>query len=78
MLEGLKARAQVLGRAVRSAGKRNRSLIRLYSTLVGQRERAYLELGRLRFRESIDPARMVWISASSAGLKRRGSSIIRK
>ena len=48
MLEGLKARAQGLGRAARSAGKRSRTLTRLYSTLIGQRERAYLELGRWR------------------------------
>jgi hypothetical protein len=73
MLEGLKARAQGLGRAVRSAGKRSRTLIRLYSTLIGQRERAYLELRRLRSRESIDPARMVWIFGSG----RSGSTWLR-
>ncbi len=73
MLEDLKARAQGLGRAVRSAGKRSRTLTRLYSTLIGQRERAYLELGRLRSRESIDPARMVWIFGSG----RSGSTWLR-
>src|SRR5215211_3199316 len=73
MLEGLKARAQGLGRAVRSAGKRSRTLTRLYSTLIGQRERAYLELGRLRSRESIDPARMIWIFGSG----RSGSTWLR-
>jgi hypothetical protein len=73
MLEGLKASAQGLGRAVRSAGKRSRMLTRLYSTLIGQRERAYLELGRLRSRESIDPTRMVWIFGSG----RSGSTWLR-
>jgi Sulfotransferase domain len=73
MLEGLRARAQVLGRAVRSAGKRSRTLTRIYSTLIGQRERAYLELGRSRSRESIDPARMVWIFGSG----RSGSTWLR-
>src|SRR5918994_2555806 len=73
MLEGLKARAQGLERAVRSVGKRSRTLTRLYSTLIGQRERAYLELGRLRSRESIDPGRMVWIFGSG----RSGSTWLR-
>jgi Sulfotransferase domain len=73
MLEGLRARAQGLGRAVRSTGKRSRSLTRLYSTLIGQRERAYLELGRWRSRESIDPAKMVWIFGSG----RSGSTWLR-
>src|SRR5919112_1336964 len=73
MLEGLKARARGLGRAVRSVGKRNRTLIRLYSTLIGQRERAYFELGRWRKGEGIDPARMVWIFGSG----RSGSTWLR-
>jgi hypothetical protein len=73
LVEGLRARAQGLRRAVRSAGKRSRTLTRLYSTLIGQRERAYLELGRLRSRESIDPARMVWIFGSG----RSGSTWLR-
>ena len=73
MLEGLRARAQGLGRAVRSVGKRSRTLTRLYSALIGQRERAHLELGRLRSRESIDPARMVWIFGSG----RSGSTWLR-
>ena len=73
MLESLRARAGGLGRAVRSAGKRSRTLTRLYSALIGQRERAYLELGRLRSGESIDPARMVWIFGSG----RSGSTWLR-
>jgi Sulfotransferase domain len=73
MLEGLKARAQGLGRAVRSTGKRSRTLTRLYSKLIGQRERAYLEMGRLRTGEGIDPARMVWIFGSG----RSGSTWLR-
>ena len=48
-------------------------LTRLYSTIIGQRERAYLELGRLRSRETIDPARMVWIFGSG----RSGSTWLR-
>jgi hypothetical protein len=71
MLEGLRARALGLGRTVRSAGKRSRTLTRIYSTLVGQRERAYLELGRSR--ENIDPTRMVWIFGSG----RSGSTWLR-
>ena len=73
MLEGLRARAQELGRAARSAAKGSRTLTRLYSTLVGQRERAYLALRRSRSRESIDPARMVWIFGSG----RSGSTWLR-
>jgi hypothetical protein len=79
MLEGLKARARGLGRAVRSVGKRNRTLVRIYSTLVGQRERAYFELGRLRSRvagkgvRDIDPGMMVWIFGSG----RSGSTWLR-
>jgi hypothetical protein len=73
MLESLRTRARGLRRAVRSAGKRSRTLTRLYSTLLGQRERAYLELGRWRSRESIDPARMVWIFGSG----RSGSTWLR-
>ena len=74
MLEGLKARAQGLGRAVRSAGKRSRTLTRIYSALIGQRERAYLELGRLRSKGTgIDPGRMVWIFGSG----RSGSTWLR-
>jgi hypothetical protein len=73
MLEGLRAHAQGLGRAVRSVGKRSRTLTRIYSKLVGQRERAYLELGRLGSRKSIDPGRMVWIFGSG----RSGSTWLR-
>jgi hypothetical protein len=73
MLESMRARARGLGRAVRSAGKRSKTLTRLYSILIGQRERAYLELGRLRSRESIDPGRMVWIFGSG----RSGSTWLR-
>jgi hypothetical protein len=54
-------------------GKRSQTLTRLYSAIIGQRERAYLELGRLRSRESIDPARMVWIFGSG----RSGSTWLR-
>ena len=73
MFEGFRARLQGLGRALRSAGKRSRTLTRIYSTLVGQRERAYLELGRLRSGESLDPGRMVWIFGSG----RSGSTWLR-
>jgi hypothetical protein len=73
MLEDLKARVRRLGRTLRSAGKKSRTLTRLYGTLIGQRERAYLELGRLRSRESIDPSRMVWIFGSG----RSGSTWLR-
>ncbi len=70
----LRARVLGLGRAVRSAGKRSRALARIYSTLVGQRERAYLELGRLKKREgAVDPGRMVWIFGSG----RSGSTWLR-
>jgi len=73
MLEGLKTRARGFGRAVRSVGKRSRTLTRLYGTLIGQRERAYLELGRWRKDERIDPARLVWIFGSG----RSGSTWLR-
>jgi hypothetical protein len=73
MLEGLRARARELGRTARSVGKRSGTLTRLYSFLLGQRERAYLELGRWRSRESLDPARMVWIFGSG----RSGSTWLR-
>jgi hypothetical protein len=73
MLEGLRARVRELGQTVRGVGKRSRTLTRLYSAIIGQRERAYLELGRLRSRESIDPARMVWIFGSG----RSGSTWLR-
>ncbi|HET7271366.1 MAG TPA: sulfotransferase [Rubrobacter sp.] len=81
MLESLRARARGLGRALRRAGKRNRTLIRIYGRLLGERERAYLELGRLRSRlagESVrtggvDPGRMVWIFGSG----RSGSTWLR-
>lgn len=79
MLESLMARALGLGRAVRSAGKRSRTLTRIYSRLIGERERAYLELGRLRSRvagrdaRDIDPGRMVWIFGSG----RSGSTWLR-
>ncbi len=48
MLEDLRARALGLGQAVRRAGRRNLTLTRIYRRLMGERERAYLELGRLR------------------------------
>ena len=73
MLEGLKARALGLGRSARSVGKRSRTLTRLYSTIVGQRERAYLRLVRSRSREGIDPGKMVWIFGSG----RSGSTWLR-
>ena len=73
MFEGLRARLQGLGRALRSAGKRSRTLTRIYSDLIGQRERAYLELGRLRSGEGIDPGKMVWIFGSG----RSGSTWLR-
>jgi hypothetical protein len=73
MPEGLRARALELGRTVRSVGKRSRTLTRLYGFLLGQRERAYLGLGRWRSGESIDPARMVWIFGSG----RSGSTWLR-
>jgi hypothetical protein len=73
MLEGLRARARELGRAVRSAGKRSRTLVRVYSKLHGQRERVYLALGLSKTGESIDPGRMVWIFGSG----RSGSTWLR-
>ena len=81
MIEGLKARALGLGRAVRRAGKSNRTLTRIYFRLLGERERAYLELGRLRSRISgegvraggVDPERMIWIFGSG----RSGSTWLR-
>ena len=79
MLESLRTRARGLGRAARSAGKSSRTLTRIYSTLVGQRERAYLELGRLRSRvagrgvRDVDPGMMVWIFGSG----RSGSTWLR-
>ncbi|HEX5850047.1 MAG TPA: sulfotransferase domain-containing protein [Rubrobacter sp.] len=73
VLEGLRGRARELGRAARSLGKRSRTLIRVYSFLLGQRERAYLELGRWRSGDAIDPGRMVWIFGSG----RSGSTWLR-
>jgi hypothetical protein len=74
MLEALKVRAQGLWRAARSAGKRNRTLIRIYGRLVGECGRANLALGRLRSVESVeDPGRMVWIFGSG----RSGSTWLR-
>ena len=78
MLEDLRARALGVGRAVRRVGRRNRALTRIYRRLIGQRERAYLELGRLRAREGVrgggvDPERMVWIFGSG----RSGSTWLR-
>jgi hypothetical protein len=73
MLEGLRARARELGWAVRSAGKRSPTLVRVYSKLLGQRERVYLALGRSKTGESIDPGKMVWIFGSG----RSGSTWLR-
>ena len=81
MLEDLRARALGLGRAVRRAGKRNQTLTGIYRRLIGERERAYLELGRLRSRISgegvraggVDPERMIWI----LGSRRSGSIWLR-
>src|SRR5215203_1197575 len=81
MLEGLRARALGLGRAVRRAGKRNRTLTRVYARLRGERVHAYLELGRLRSRLAVegkrtggvDPEKMVWIFGSG----RSGSTWLR-
>jgi hypothetical protein len=76
MLEGVRARVLGLWQAARSAGKRNRTLIRIYSRLIGERERAYLELGRLRSGEGpggVDPEKMVWIFGSG----RSGSTWLR-
>lgn len=76
MLEALKARAQGLWRAARSAGKRNRTLTRIYGRLLGERGRAYLALDRLRAVKSDggpDPGRMVWIFGSG----RSGSTWLR-
>ena len=79
MLEGLRERAVGFGRAARSAAKRNQKLVRIYSTLIGERERAYLQVGRLRARivgrgtSGVDPARMVWIFGSG----RSGSTWLR-
>ena len=80
-LEVLRARALGLGRAVRRAGKRNRGLTRIYHRLIGERERAYLELGRLRSRIAggsiraggVDPERIIWIFGSG----RSGSTWLR-
>jgi hypothetical protein len=81
MNEGLKERARQLGRDLRRAGKRNRTLVRLYEGLSGQRQRVYLELGHLRSRlagstagaAGVDPGRMVWIFGSG----RSGSTWLR-
>src|SRR5215210_4756923 len=81
MLEGLRARALGLGRAVRRAGKRSRTLTRVYGRLLGERGRAYLELDRLRSRFTgegkrtggVDPEKMVWIFGSG----RSGSTWLR-
>ena len=82
MLEDLRARALGLGRAVRRAGKRNQTLTGIYRRLIGERERAYLELGRLRSRIAgeggvraggVNPERMVWIFGSG----RSGSTWLR-
>src|SRR5215217_3127289 len=81
MLEGLRARALGLGRAVRRAGKRNRTLTRVYARLRGERVHAHLELGRLRSRLAgegkrtggVDPKKMVWIFGSG----RSGSTWLR-
>ncbi len=79
MLEVMRALATEFGRALRSAGKRSRMLTRIYSRLIGERERAYLELGRLRSRvagrgvRDVDPARIVWIFGSG----RSGSTWLR-
>src|SRR5829696_6864388 len=81
MLEGLRARALGLGRAVRRAGKRNRTLTRVYARLRGERVHAHLELGRLRSRLAgegvrtggVDPEKMVWIFGSG----RSGSTWLR-
>ncbi len=81
MLEGLRARALGLGRALRRAGKRSRTLTRAYGRLVGERERVYLELGRLRSRLAgegkrsggVDPGTMIWIFGSG----RSGSTWLR-
>lgn len=73
MPEDLRARALGLGRAVRRAGKRNRTLTRIYRRLIGEREQANLELVRLRSRIAreggvraggVNPERMVWIFGS--------------
>ena len=65
---------------MRRAGKRNRTLTRIYGRLRGERERAYLELGRLRsrvagesVRTGVDPGKMVWIFGSG----RSGSTWLR-
>jgi hypothetical protein len=81
MLEDLRARALGLGRAVRRAGRRNRTLTRIYHRLIGERERAYLALGRVRSRIAgegvraggVNPERMVWIFGSG----RSGSTWLR-
>jgi len=81
MREELRARALGLGRAVRRAGKRNLTFTRIYHRIIGERERAYLELGRLRSKlagpgvksAGVDPARMVWIFGSG----RSGSTWLR-
>lgn len=65
---------------MRRAAKKNRTLTRVYGRLIGERERAYLEMGRLRsrlgaksVRAGIDPGRMVWIFGSG----RSGSTWLR-
>ena len=65
---------------MRRAAKKNRTLIRVYGRLIGERERAYLELGRLRsrlgaksVRAGVDPGRMIWIFGSG----RSGSTWLR-
>jgi hypothetical protein len=79
--ELLRAYALALGWAVRRAGRRNRTLTRIYGRLLGERERAYLELGRLRSRLAgegvrtvgVVPEKMVWIFGSG----RSGSTWLR-
>jgi hypothetical protein len=76
MIEALKARALGLWQAARSAGKRSRTLTRIYGRLKGERGRAYLALDRLKSEQSIrgvDPGRMVWIFGSG----RSGSTWLR-
>jgi Sulfotransferase domain len=76
MLDALKARVLGLLRAARSAGKRNRTLTRIYGRLIGECGRAYLALGRLRSGEGVgglDPGRMIWIFGSG----RSGSTWLR-
>ncbi len=82
VIEGLKERGRRVGQALKQAGKKSRTLTRLYEELSGQRRRVRFELARLRSRLAGDqeartggvrPESMVWIFGSG----RSGSTWLR-